>query len=413
MFSDRMNSKNYDVIIAGAGPAGCACALSLADTGLKIAILDKTVSPRDKICGDALSKDVINQLDKLPSCIKKSFGKISEKISSTGVRFYSPENECLEISFERVERADISGYICKRKYFDEVLITGLKEFSNIELFEDCEVSDIKVDNDGVSVFAGLKSFHATIIVGADGVNSFVARKLSNIEKDKRNYCLGLRGYFENVSGFHPDNFIELHFYKDILPGYLWLFPMANNRANVGIGMLANYVSDKKINLKILLEKFITGHPNISARFKDAAQCGKYEAWGIPLGSVKRKISGNRFLLAGDAASLVDPFTGEGVGNAIRSGRVAAEHIVNCFEKQQFSCNFNIAYDNEIYRRMWKELKLSRSLQKLFKYPGLINYAIRKANHNGHFKELISNAMQNIDIKKRLLRPYLFYKTFIR
>ena len=101
---------------------------------------------------------------------------------------------------------------------------------------------------------------------------------------------------------------------------------------------------------------------------------------------KRKISGERFLLAGDAASLVDPFTGEGVGNAIRSGRVAAEHVLKCFENGDFSENFNLEYDKEIYHRMWNELKLSRSMQKLFKHPRLINYAVSKASRNDNFKE---------------------------
>jgi len=408
-----MNSENFDVIIVGAGPAGCACALMLADTNLKIAVLDKAVSPREKICGDALSKDVINQLDKLPSGVKTAFEKIEKKIISSGVLFYSPKNECLEISFKRQEEKNISGYVCKRKYFDEMLINSLKEYKNINLFENCEVKDVKVNDDEVTVFSDSKIFKTKIIAGANGTNSIIAKKLSQIKKDNRYQCLGLRSYYENVTGFSSGNFIELHFYEDILPGYLWLFPMADNIANVGIGMLASDVSEKKINLKSKIEQFINEHPNISPRFKNAKQCGKFEASGIPLGSIKRKISGERYLLLGDAASLVDPFTGEGIGNALRSGRVAAEHIKKCFEDNMFSDNFNKAYDNEIYRRMWKELKLSRSLQKLFNHPLLINYVIRKANRNEHFKELISDAMQNIDIKKRLLRPYLLYKTFLQ
>ncbi len=408
-----MNSENFDVIIIGAGPAGCACALTLADSGLSIAVIDKEKTPQEKICGDALSKDVINQIEKLPPVIKSSFNKIIEKVPSSGIRFYSPESECLEISFESAGKENISGYICKRTYFDKVMVDGLKEFPNIKLFENCKVIDVRADVTNVSVATELKIFNTKILVGADGANSLIAKKLACIENDKKKLCLGMRGYYENVNGFHPGNYIELHFYKDVLPGYIWIFPMANNKANVGIGMLAGDVSEKKINLKNLLEKFINENPDISNRFKEAKQTGKYEAWRIPLGTKKREISGERFLLAGDAASLVDPFTGEGVGNAIRSGRIAAEHIKKCFEKNQFSEKFNRAYDKEIYHRMWKELKLSCTLQKLFKHPKLINYAIRKANNNEEFKQLIAEAMQNTDVKKRFLKPYSFYKTFIR
>ena len=408
-----MNPENFDVIIVGAGPAGCACALMLASSGLKVAIIDKGISPREKICGDALSKDVINQLEKLPAVVKNNFEKITEKIQSSGVRFYSPKSECLEISFEQENKKNISGFVCKRRYFDEALINSLKEFSNIKLFEACEIKDIHVADEIVSISSEKYSFQSKIIIGADGSNSFVAKKLCSIEKDKSSHCLGLRGYYENVKGFHQGNFIELHFYDEVLPGYIWIFPMANNIANVGIGMLSNDVSKRKINLKSHLEKFINEHPNISPRFKDAKQTAKFEAYGIPLGTRKRKISGKRFLLVGDAASLVDPFTGEGVGNALRSGRVAAEHILKCFSKNDFSENFNIEYDKEIYHRMWNELKLSHSMQKLFKHPRLINYAIHKANRNDNFKGLIADAMQNVDVKKRFLRPFLFYKTFLK
>jgi geranylgeranyl reductase family protein len=408
-----MNSEKFDVTIIGAGPAGCACALMLADSGLNIAIIDKGISPKEKICGNALSKDVINQLEKFPLQVKNNFDKITEKIPSSGIRFYSPKSECLEISFEQAGKKDISGFICKRRYLDEILINSLKEYSNIKLFESTEVKDISIEAEDVIVSTATDSFHSKIIVGADGANSLVVKELGDIEKDKNSLCLGLRGYFENVTGFHPGNFIELHFYKEVLPEYIWIFPMANNTANVGIGMLATDVSNKKINLKSILEKFISVHPGISPRFKDAKQTGKFEAWGIPLGTKKRKISGERFLLAGDAASLVDPFTGEGIGNALRSGRIAADHIKDCFKKNRFDDTFNAAYDNEIYRRMWKELKLSNSIQKLFKHPKLINYAVRKAIRNEHFKSLIADAMTNEDIKKNLVRPYLFYKTFIR
>ena len=231
-----MIAEHFDVIIVGAGPAGCACALSLAVLGLKIAIVDKGKTAGSKICGDALSKDVINQLDKLPSCVKNSFEKIEEKVKSSGIRFYSPKHECLEIAFERDWKQEILGYVCKRSNFDEALINCLKEFTDITFYKDCEIQDIKVNENDVTLLADQRTFASKIIVGADGANSMVAKKLNESEKDKRSICLGLRGYFENVTGFHLGNFIELHFYDEVLPGYIWLFPMANNIANVGMGM---------------------------------------------------------------------------------------------------------------------------------------------------------------------------------
>ena len=71
-----MTTENYDVIIVGAGPAGCASALMLADSGLKIAVVDKAKTPGAKICGDALSHDVVSQFQILPPIVRESFAKI-------------------------------------------------------------------------------------------------------------------------------------------------------------------------------------------------------------------------------------------------------------------------------------------------------------------------------------------------
>jgi flavin-dependent dehydrogenase len=109
--------------------------------------------------------------------------------------------------------------------------------------------------------------------------------------------------------------------------------------------------EKRINLKKILKALIENNPHLSNRFKNAKPLEVAKGYGLPLGSRKRRISGHRYLLLGDAASLIDPFTGEGIGNAIRSGRVAADHIIQAFKVNDFSRSFNTAYDNEIYRKI--------------------------------------------------------------
>ncbi len=111
--------------------------------------------------------------------------------------------------------------------------------------------------------------------------------------------------------------------------------------------------------------------------------------GLPLGSKKRKISGNRFILTGDAASLIDPFTGEGISNAMYCGMIAAEIAKEAVEKNCFDKNFLKQYDEKIYSRLWNELKLSHTLQKLCMYPWLFNFVINKAEKNKTFRETIS------------------------
>jgi flavin-dependent dehydrogenase len=237
--------------------------------------------------------------------------------------------------------------------------------------------------------------------------------LINNKLEHKHYSAGLRIYYKNVTNFHKENFIELHFFKAILPGYLWIFPLPNNEANVGIGMLSSYVSKKKVNLKKVLQDLIKTHPNLKERFKNAEPLETIKGFGLPLGSKKRKISSNRVLLLGDAAGLIDPFSGEGIANAIRSGRVAAEHLKQCIKLNDFSAKMNLNYDKEIYRLMQKEFKISRTLQNLCKYPRLFNYIVNKANKNNALREFLIGTLEDVEKKKMLTKPSFYYRLFFK
>ncbi|MEO1049588.1 MAG: geranylgeranyl reductase family protein [Bacteroidota bacterium] len=406
------SNLEYDVVIVGAGPAGVACAIMLAQTHLKVAILDKSTFPRDKICGDALSLDVINQLSMLSPALAAKFDQFAQKVPSYGVKIIAPAGNDIDIPFINKCKKDC-GYVCTRTDFDNLLVEHLKELQQVELIEACEVKGIERNDNGILIQTNKGEIKSRFVVGADGAHSVVNRHLGNIEVDKNHYSAGLRMYFDGVSGFHDQGYIELYFFKNILPGYLWVFPLPDGKANVGIGMLSSAVMSKKVNLKKAFRILLDEHPKLKARFEHATALETVKGFGLPLGSKKRKLSGDHFLLTGDAASLIDPFTGEGIGNAIRSGRVAAMHIEKSFEQQDFSARFNQAYDREIYDRMWKELKLSRSLQKLCKYPWLFNFIVKKSNQSRQVHEYLIESLANINKKKYLVRPDFLFKLLTR
>jgi len=395
-----LSEKIFDVLIVGAGPAGAATAIALGNSGLSVGLLDKAKFPRDKTCGDALSIDVVNQLRILSPALSDAFEQFASKVSSFGVRIVGPDGNHLDIPFVH-DQQKRPGYVCSRMDFDNLLVQHLAAYQNVKLFEEHTVNRVENVNHQICIHTNNGSFSSPIVVGADGAHSIVAKELSNLRPDKDHYSAGLRVYCEGVNDFHPENFIELYFFQNILPGYLWIFPLPDNNANVGIGMLSSAVSKKKVNLKATLHELLSTHPALETRFKNARPKETVKGYGLPLGSKKRSLSGERFLLAGDAASLIDPFSGEGIANAIRSGRVAASHILKCFEQQNFSKPFNAQYDKEIYRRLWKELRLSRTLQQLCKYPGLFNFVVRKAKQNDHVHQLLVDALAHVDKKKSL------------
>ena len=406
-------SEIYDIIIVGAGPAGCSCAYQLSGKGLKIAIIDKDVFPRDKICGDAISPDVVNQFYRMDSELGENFKQFPIKKASDGIRFFAPNYSSLDISFTKSKHTDSPAYIVKRVAFDNFFFNQISNLPDIDILLEHKVQKIEIANETVFLETDKTTIKGKVIIGADGANSIVRKRLINNKIDREHHSAGLRQYYENVTGFHDKNHIELHFYKDILPGYFWVFPLPNNQANIGIGILSSEVSKKKINLKEKFADIIENHPNIKHRFKNAKPLESVKGFGLPMGSIKRACSGNRFLLLGDAASLIDPFSGEGIGNAMRSGRIAADHLVKAFELNRFDAKFNLRYDKEIYAKMWNEFRFSYYLRKLMKYPRVFNFIITKGSQSKSLRNLLTSILDNRDYKKSLLNPSFYYKLIFR
>jgi geranylgeranyl reductase family protein len=411
--------KPTDIVIIGAGPAGCSTSLFLAKNKIPHTIIDKAFFPRDKVCGDALSGKVVYVMKQLnPEMIYDYNNNSNQFMPSWGVKFVAPNGKSIDIPF----KSDVSkethapGFISKRIDFDASLFNKLDR-NYATVLDGTELLDIIETNEGITV--QLKNQTETfelknikMLVGAEGDRSLVAKKLSDIKKENDHYCAGIRAYYEGVTELHDQNFIELHFLEELLPGYFWIFPLPNGQANVGAGMLSSSVSAKKVNLKEDMLRAIANNPKIKHRFANAKLVNNIQGWGLPLGSKKRVISGDNFLLTGDAASLIDPFTGEGIGNAMYSGMLAAAHIQNCFTQNNFSAAFNQTYDNAFYNRQWDELKLSHTMQKLCKYPWLFNFVVNKANKNKALRETISCMFEDLDLRAKLRNPLFYVKLLI-
>ena len=411
-----MQQNPTDIVIIGAGPAGCSTSLFLAKNKIPHTIIDKAIFPRDKVCGDALSGKtvyVLNQLD--PNIIPSFDQQKNEFIESWGVKFVAPNGKAIDIPFKQ----DMSkekyppGFISKRIDFDYELYKRLDR-NYATVIDGAELTTIKRTDTTFEIVYEKDNTAVTLsniklLVGAEGDRSVVGKALSTIKKENEHYCAGIRAYYDGVTGMHPQNFIELHFLPEMLPGYFWIFPLPNGMANVGAGMLSSEVSKRKVNLKADMLKAIENNPNIKERFKDAKLVGKIQGWGLPLGSKKRELSGDGFILVGDAGALIDPFTGEGIGNALYSGMMAANHIIEAIKQNRFDAAFLKQFDDAFYARQWDELKLSHTMQKLCKFPWLFNFVVNKAHKNKALRETISCMFEDLDLRAKLRNPLFYIK----
>ncbi|HYE96857.1 MAG TPA: NAD(P)/FAD-dependent oxidoreductase [Rubricoccaceae bacterium] len=398
----------YDAVIVGAGPGGSTAAAVMARQGLRVLLLDKDTFPRDKTCGDALSGktvDVMKRLGMIEPLLQAT------QIDSWGVTFSGPYGDEAAIPFTKaLDKPIAPGFVCDRVTFDKLVFdqavaAGAEIWTGATctglLREGEKVVGVKVKRNGTE-----EEVRAPLTVGADGAYSVVVRELGMDQLEEQHYCAGLRWYWRGVTGFHARNHIEIHFVEESIPGYFWIFPMANGLANVGLGMLSSEVKKRDLKLKPLLEQLVQ-HPRFKERFAQAEPVDKIRGWGLPLGSKPRRLAGDGWLLVGDAGSLIDPFTGEGIGNAMVSAEKAAEWAGKAKEANDFSAAFLAGYGEDVLSYLGHELRLSHAMQRLGRWKWLLNTVIRKASRSPEVADAISMMFDDESEREKLVSP-LFY-----
>lgn len=376
--------KVFDVIICGGGPAGSTCALALAGSGLKVAVIEKSGFPRNKVCGDAVAAYVSKVLATIHPKYAEAVKNFTEKTPVNTCRIIAPNQQYIDVVSGEM------GFISTRMHWDDFLYRLTADEPNISWFLNHEITYAKIDTElkDATVVAGGNTFKSKLIIGCDGAHSIINKKLAGNKIDLAHYMGGVRGYYENVSGISEKTY-ELHFMKGILPGYFWIFPLPNNMANVGLCIPSSIISKNKINLRQTMEDIIKNNPTVKSRFAQAELKGKIEGYGLPLGSRKVVISGDHFMLCGDAASLIDPATGEGIGQSMISGRYAGWQIIKCFKENSFSADFMKQYDRQLYKKLWWNARKSYLTQHIvFNREWLFNGCFNLLSKSSLLKKLI-------------------------
>ncbi|MCG9879776.1 MAG: NAD(P)/FAD-dependent oxidoreductase [Bacteroidia bacterium] len=364
----------FDIAICGAGPAGSTCALALKNSGLKVIMIDKAVFPRDKICGDAVSSVTKRVLRQIHPDYEQELLQFESKAYITQAKLYSPRFESLEIAFSK------TGHCIKRIEFDNWLYNlAIRENKELIVKMGSAIKDVTKEKDFTVQLDSGEQIKSKMLIACDGAHSVAAKKIAKIKVDRKHYSGAVRQYYSGVSGL-SGKALEVYFLKDFLPGYFWIFPLPNNQANVGFGMLSDTIAKQKIDLKKSLHHIIHQIPEVAERFKNATALEDVKGFGLPLGSKKYKIAGEQYMLCGDAAALIDPFSGEGIETAMESGKFAAEQALKCFQANNFSEAFMQEYEQRVYRKMWPNFRNHYWLQKILgDRKWLINGLIRFGN----------------------------------
>jgi geranylgeranyl reductase family protein len=343
--SCRIAARLYDVIIVGAGPAGSALAWDLAQRGVTPLLLDRARFPREKVCGDYVEPRGIRIIQKMgcldrlqadsPLPISHSATFVNAKCAYEGkIPFYGLRNDM-----------PAHGYIISREKLDSVLFETAAKAGAVTLPE-TPVTKVTLGKRGVIVEAATDKSSATfkgrIVVGADGVNSLVARSTGLLVSDPRYTAVSQRAYAEGVDGDVGE--AVFYFERDLFPGYGWMFPMRGGIVNIGVGVLAEASKRCALNIPHLFADFVQKLRRTHPR------CRKLRLCRPPIGGIVKTYGGSgpnyfsRGVLVGDAGSFVDPMTGEGITPAMESAILAAPIIMRALSVGRFNANMFSAYE---------------------------------------------------------------------
>ena len=384
-----------EIAIIGLGPAGATASMFLAKMGIPHLALDASVFPRDKICGDGLDCKVFRVLNLFnPNITVNEVFKNKEFLNIHGVCLIAPNLK--QSSFESKAHASPYPYpifvTAKRFDFDDFLIRQIDtNVANLQF--EAKVTNIeKIDNGFIlTILKNNETYQVKtkLLLGADGEHSVVVRKLDDRKIMRNAHVASLRCYYRDIADMPKVPSLEIYYPKSAPNAYFWIFPLPNNEANVGFGMRSDLVSKHKINLRKLFSNLIEKDPFLAPRFRNAEALESPRGWGLPLATRPRKLSGDHYLLLGDAASLINPTSGEGIGLGMISGYIAAQTAAKAVENQRFDANFLKDYEPLCRRHVQREvtfIKITDYIKfELWQEP-VVNFMIQSGFYARYFKK---------------------------
>ena len=354
----------YDVLIIGAGPSGSNAAISYKNLNpnLKVGLIDKSIFPRDKSCGDAIGPGVISALKRFNN--QHILDNEPQVVSTT---LYGPENIGIQNYIPEVKnKEDSIVYVIPRIDLDNRILNLAKDL-DVDVFEGYSFVSFEKDLDNKLVVEikngdNITKLGAKILVGADGANSRVRKQLNVNTNSDWHKAIAIRAYIDSP------NYLEIFKERTLMfeinvsaeKGYAWAFPSKGNLLNIGIGVPLNIFKKEKLDINVLLQDFITQLTNRGVVVENIRDEKSYL---LPFASSRPKFRNDiNVALIGDASSMINPMSGEGIFYGMEAGYLLAKNTYNLIDSPELLKG--IADYEKAFSKRFRKHYLSCALARL-------------------------------------------------
>ena len=384
-----MNSflRNFDVVIIGGGPSGASAGIAYKklNPSLKVAIVDKEIFPRDKSCGDAIGPGVISVLKRfsIQDILDEEPKVVSTSLSGPGqvlINNYIPEVK---------NKEDSIVYVIPRKELDYRILRkainfGVEDFTGHKfdsMTKNINGWEVVISKDGIR-----KIFNTRLLVGADGANSRVRASLGLSSNEDKHKAIAIRAYIDSPNFIEYFNERSLFFEINVSAarGYAWAFPSRGNLINIGIGVPVHLFKKYKLNIDSLLESFIL---TLEKKGIIVNKVREKKSYMLPFASSLRELAHSNAALIGDAASMINPMSGEGIFYGMEAGYILANNTFDKIDSENLQKGlFN--FEEEFKKRFNKHFLSCTLARIILQIPILTRRLLKIAKNDQHTIDFI-------------------------
>ncbi len=399
------NTLKPEILVIGAGPGGSATAWGLAQAGHDVLLVDAATFPREKTCGDGLTPLAVRTLGEMGV---RGQVEAAGAVRIDHTRITGPFGVQATMPFADSQPDYPYALVLPRLIFDDVLrryaIAGGAEFAGGVRVEHIERSGDTITQVEVSGPDGPQAIEARHVVIAVGANMGLLKREGFITHRPR-FIRAARAYYDALHD--GPNLYDFYFDLELLPGYGWVFPTGNGRANIGLGVLPVFWSTAR-PAHTLIDDFL--QRRIIAGVLDRLEpAGPVKGYPLRIDFPAQRAAGQNWAIVGEAAGLVNPVTGEGIDLALESGLIAARALHTNIRAGRRN---HIGYQRELWDRFGPMFTGLRVLRDILITPFFTDYALWLMRQHRFLTDKVMVISQGIAPPQDVLHPLFVLQFFM-